>query len=193
MTLSHTTEKQGTTLEPLDFARWFEERSEMFAERWLAQVVDRRPAGGVGAEELLGRFLSVLTRMLPKCVGQYREHVEPLWLQTSDLFGSVAARRGLAAGEGLEEFQLLRELVIRELYADPPAGGQLIALRDLLRLNRVLDRGAVQVAVGHADAIFFALFRGSGVPEHLNEEVVQEVAAQLTALAEEFKTVTRPR
>jgi hypothetical protein len=191
MTAARSNEMQGTKLELPEFARWFEERSELLAERWLVQVMARRPTSG--AEDLLGRFLTTLAQMLPKCVGAYREHVEPLWLQTAELFGSVAARRGLAAGEGLEEFQFLREIVIRELYADPPAGGELILLRDLLRLNRVLDRGAVQVAVGHADAIFFALFRGSGVPEHLNEEVVREVSAQLSALAEEFRAVTRVR
>ena len=119
----------------------------------------------------MGRFCGLLTRMLPGALGPLREHVEPLWLQTAELFGSVAAQRGLAAGEALDEFQILREVLIRELYADPPAGGRVpLSLRDLLRLNRVIDRGVTQAGVGHADALFFALFQGSGVPEHLDAD-----------------------
>jgi hypothetical protein len=178
-------------LESLEFGRWVEQRVERLAERWLAEVSSKQARRqGSDVEALLAPFFTLLTSMLPASLGPYREQVEPLWLQASNLFGSVAAQRGLAAGESIEEFQILRVVLIRELYAEPPAGGQIpIALRDLLRLNRLIDRGVTQASVGHADVLFFALFQGSGVPEHLSSEVVHEVSEQLASIAEEFRSV----
>jgi hypothetical protein len=183
-------DRKRLKLDPLEFARWFEQRAERLADRWLSEVRARHSQWGANHDLLIGRFCTLLTCMLPGSLGPLREHVEPLWLQASELFGSVAAQRGLAAGEAVDEFQLLREVLIRELYADPPAGGAVpLPLRDLLRLNRVIDRGVTQAAVGHADALFFALFQGSGVPEHLDAEVTGEVTEQLDAVGEEFRSV----
>jgi len=177
-------------LEPLEFARWVDARAERLAESWLGEVRARQPGASPAVAALLERFLKVFTSMLSTSFGPYREQVEPLWLQLTDLFGSVAAQRGLAVGEAVEEFQILREVLIRTLYAEPPAGGQTpIPLRELIRLNRVIDRGVIQVSVGHADVLFFALFQGSGAPEHLSEEVLAEVEDQLSAIDAEFGSV----
>jgi hypothetical protein len=177
-------------LEALEFARWVEQRVPRLAERWLTEVSAKQGRQRTDVRALLEPFFTLLTSMLPASFGPYREQVEPLWLQAAELYGSVAAQRGLATGEGVEEFQVLRVVLIRELYADPPAGGQIpIPLRDLLRLNRLIDRGVIQTSVGHADVLFFALFQGSGVPEHLSSEVVQEITAQLASIAEEFRSV----
>ena len=177
-------------LEPLEFARWVEARAERLAESWLAEVRARQPTASPPVAALLERFLRVLTSMLHTSFGPYREQVEPLWLQLCELFGSVAAQRGLAVGEAVEEFQILREVLIRALYAEPPGAGQApIPLRDLIRLNRVIDRGVTQVSVGHADVLFFALFQGSGAPEHLNDEVLAEIGDQLSAIAADFGVV----
>lgn len=177
-------------LEPLEFARWVEQRVGDMAERWLAEVSARQARQGTDVKSLLAPFFNLLTSMVPASLGPYREQVEPLWLQAAELYGSVAAQRGLAAGESVEEFQIVREVLIRELYSDPPAGGQIpLPLRDVLRLNRLIDRGVTQASVGHADVLFFALFQGSGAPEQLNAEVLLEVTAQLASIAEEFKTI----
>jgi hypothetical protein len=176
-------------LEPIEFAGWFEQRAGRLAERWLSGIHSRHSRWGSREQTLLARFLTLLTAMLPASFGPYRAQIEPLWLQVAELFGSVAARRGLAAGEAVDEFQILREVLIRELYTEPPAGGVPLSLRDILRLNRIIDRGVTQASVGHADALFFALFQGSGVPEHLDDDVQQEVSQQLDAVDEEFRAV----
>jgi hypothetical protein len=176
-------------LEPVEFAGWFEQRAGRLAERWLAEIRARHARWGPTQDTLLDRFFALLTAMLPASFGPYRAQIEPLWLQVSELFGSVAAQRGLAAGEAVDEFQVLREVLIRELYMEPPAGGLPLSLRDILRLNRIIDRGVTQASVGHADALFFALFQGSGVPEHLNADVQREVGEQLDAIDEEFRAV----
>jgi hypothetical protein len=137
-------------------------------------------------------FLGLLVELLPVCLGPLRDQAEPLWLQATELFGSLSAQRGLAAGEVIEELQILREAIIRLMWADPPSmSSSRIALREALRLNRVLDRGVTQASVGHTDALFFALFQGSGVPEHLTDDVRYELRQQLQTIHRELDTLVR--
>jgi hypothetical protein len=144
-------------------------------------------------EELIQGFLELFLELLPVCLGPLRDQAEPLWLQTAELFGSFSAQRGLAAGEVIEEFQVLREAVIRLLWAaPPPLGSTRTALREALRLNRVLDRGVTQASVGHTDALFFALFQGSGVPEHLTDDVRYELRHQLETIGHELRALRVP-
>lgn len=136
-----------------------------------------------GVQELVASFLNLFLELLPACIGPLREQAEPLWLQAAELFGSLAAQRGLAAGEVIEEFQILREAVIRLLWADPPqVNSTRIGLREALRVNRVVDRGVTHASVGHTDALFFALFQGSGVPEHLTDDARYELRNELQAI-----------
>ncbi len=159
-------------------------------ERWLAEVEGRDAAWNDGVHELMEAFMELFLELLPACLGPLRDQTDPLWLQTAELFGSFAAQRGLAAGEVIEEFQVLREAVIRLLWADPPAvASNRTALREALRLNRVLDRGVTQASVGHTDALFFALFQGSGVPEHLTDDARYEIRNQLQAVRKELRII----
>ena len=188
---SRDTSPQKPKLEPVELAVWFERHADHIADRWLSEVRTRQPRWVSAHHSFLDRFFRLLAKMLPAGFGPYRDQIEPLWVQTAELFGSVAARRGLAAGEAVDEFQLLREVVIRELYGDPPAAGIPLSLRDLLTLNRMIDRAVAQASIGHADALFFALFRGSGVPESLDEDVTREVTEQLDGIDEEFRATMR--
>jgi hypothetical protein len=148
-----------------------------------------------GVEELLGQFLELLLDILPGLLGPYRDQLDPLWTQTSELFGSLAANRGLAAGEAVEEAQYLREAVLRLLYQDPPiAPAGPMGLREVLRLNRVIDELVTYTSVGHTDALFFTLFQGSGVPERLSDDVRYELRTQLEtvrASLDEVRAVQR--
>jgi hypothetical protein len=95
----------------------------------------------------------------------------------------LACKRGLAAGEAVEEVQYLREGILRLLYQAPPivpAGA--MGLREVLRLNRAVDQLVTHASVGHTDALFFALFQSSGVPERLSDEVRYEIRAQLDGI-----------
>ena len=176
----------------MEFARWVEAHRDALAEGWLTEVLAREAGNSEERRYLLERFFRLLVSMLPATLGPYREQVEPLWVQVSELFGQVASQRGLAAGEVIEEFQVLRELLIRLLYTDPPTEpGTRVALRDLLRVNRIIDRGITQSSVGHTDALFFALFKGTGVPEPLDEALAGEVIDQLDALERDFSDVMR--
>jgi hypothetical protein len=178
-----------TTLNAFDLTVWLTDRREPLRERWHATVHARRPGErrNDGRDELLEAFFELFLDILPTCLAPMREHAEPLWDRAAELFGSFAASRGLAAGEVIEEAQVLREAVIRMLYQDPPAlprGAQ--GLRDVLQFNRIIDRLVTHASVGHTDALFFALFQGSGVPEALSDEVRYELRGQLEAIRHEF-------
>mgnify|MGYP001819753568 FL=1 len=170
-------------LNPLDLAYWLESRAEPLKERWLQDLRLRGASHQDGVDELLEYFVELLLELLPNLLGRYRDQIEPLWTQTSELFGSLAATRGLAAGEAVEEAQILREAVLRLLYQDPPlAPAGPMGLREVLRLNRMLDELVTYTSVGHTDALFFALFQGSGVPERLSDDVRYELRSQLETI-----------
>ena len=177
-------------LAPGDLARWIEERSDALSERWAAAIRSEGSGSGVPVDQVVEEFTTHLVRFLPWMLGPYREVVEPLWIRASELFGSVAARRGLAAGEVIEEFQILRELVIRDLYRDPPLGGRLpLSLREILRLNRGIDRGVTHASVGHTDAMFFQFFESDGALSVSGENLLAEVREQVRVNSEELDVV----
>ena len=179
-------------LEPVELARWLEAHADRIRDRWLSHIGNRGGGRGESVEVLTVEFFDLFLAMLPYGLGPYKNEVEPLWLQAAALFGSMASQRGLAAGEVVEEFQGLRDAVIRFLYAEPPVNGpQRISLRDLLRVNRFIDRGVTQASVGHTDALFFALFQGNGVSEELTAVNVEEIREQLAGIREEFREIDR--
>ena len=178
-------------IKPVELAAWVEMRLPRITQRWLKEVQNRYDPGTRGISGLLEEFLGLLSSFLPGMLGPYRDQVEPLWNRSSELFGAVAAKRGLAAGEVLEEFQVLREVVISLLYQDPPLGGRApVSLREVLRLNRAIDMGVTHASVGHTDALFFSLFEGSGIPDTPpTAEVVDELRQELAGIREDLRGI----
>lgn len=178
-------------IDPTELSTWLEGRLQGISERWLSDVHARYDRSAHDVNGLLTEFLTSLVAFLPALLGPHREDVEPLWTRASELFGATAARRGLAAGEVIEEFQILREAVIRFLYQEPPLDGEArLSLREILRLNRAIDRGVTHASVGHTDALFFSLFEGSGIPDTPpTDEMVDEVRLQLDEIRGELRQV----
>jgi hypothetical protein len=176
-------------IEPLELADWVEGRLERISRRWYQEMVRRDGLGDGALAQAMRDFLDLLVSFLPALVGSHRKQVESTWAQATQLFGTLAAQRGLAAGEVVEEFQILREAMIRLLYEDPPLGGRLpLSLREVLRLNRAIDKGVTHASVGHTDALFFSLFEGSGIPDTPPaDELVAEVDAQVRAFRAELR------
>lgn len=182
--------RHARPLAPGELAEWLGARLDDLGRRWSMAIRDDGPGPSEQFDVVLDAFTQHLVRFLPWMLGPYRETVEPLWVKSSELFGSVAARRGLAAGEVIEEFQLLRELVIRDLYRDPPLGGRLpLSLREILRLNRGIDRGVTHASVGHTDALFFQFFEGEGTAAPEPTELADEVMDQLATMSRELDEV----
>jgi hypothetical protein len=170
-------------------AEWLERRVSRLATEWSEELRARGFGHGAAVERVVDDFIRLLTAFLPALLGPQGKNLQPLWNRACELFGAVAAKRGLAAGEVIEEFQILRELVIRALYEDPPRGG-LPSLREVLRLNRIADRGITHASVGHTDTMFFQLLGSSSAPVGTaSEEIAGEADAQLALIREEVEAI----
>ncbi len=165
---------------------WLQQNIEFLSSYWIDEV-RRRTGPNADMERILQRFLDLLTGLIPQAVGEHRARVAPLWKKAAALYGSLGAQRGLAAGDIVEEFQILREVVIRLLFETPPARfGVAFSLGDALRLNRFFDSSVTHASIGHTDALFFALLQGNGVPKVPVAQLVTEVEEQLQAIEEEL-------
>jgi len=168
------------------FSAWLAERAAPVAMRWAGGVAQRQDGMDPRWQSLLQQFFDLTLQIMPKCLGPLRTQFLPIFRRLAELYGSVGAMRGLAAGEIIEEVQLLRELLIRQLFSDPPAArSPSLLLREVVRLNRLVDREVTYASVGHTDAMFFALFQGSGAPAQLDETVLSEIEEQLREIRDE--------
>ena len=100
-------------------------------------------------------------------------------------------RAGLAAGEVVEEFQFLRELLTRNLAPVLAAMRARQGMAIMLRLNRVIDKGIAVAVVGYTDALVATLFAQNGVPTAGAEYDRAEVERQLDALEQELNFLVR--
>jgi hypothetical protein len=146
-------------LGPKALEHWLKRLVPSLTERWVEELRERGQLQPGECGRLVERFAALIVALLPHMLGPQRDQVQPSWDRSAQLFGTISAKRGLAAGEVIEELNALRELVIRDLYRDPPAGGTVrLSLREILRLNRALDRAVSHGSVGHTDALFFEFF-----------------------------------
>ena len=165
---------------------WLEVQRGFLARYWFEEIL-HRVSMDEEMEHVLERFLNLLTRMIPGAFDHRRSSVDPVWKRAAELYGTLGAKRGLAAGDIVEEFQIVREAVVRILFQSPPGGyGAALSMSDALRLNRFLDSGVTHASIGHTDGLFFALFHGSGVSTVPTAKLVAEVEEQLDALEMEW-------
>lgn len=172
---------------------WLLVQEQKISERWYQELM--AGSGKPGGEEaaLLKRMVDHMVSFLPPCFGERRETGLEIWQQAAHLYGSVAVRRGLAAGEVVDELQLLRNVALRLFLADRPSGGpedggqEAIPLLEFLTLNRVLDVGVSRASIAYVDDLFFAHLQGSGVPEGITPELVEEMDRQLTGFRKELE------
>ena len=179
-------------IRPFDLAGWMHEHSPGLAERWARGLAVSGETWSGPGESILRPFCRTLVSFLPGMISPGRTEILPLWSECAELFGSVAARRGLSAGEVIEEFQLLREVIVRMSYeVDTPESPRSAPLREVLLLNRAIDIGVTQSSVGHTDLLFFSLLHGSGAPEPLGPKDVREVLDQIGQLRDEGRRALR--
>lgn len=178
-------------MDPMDLADWLEARKGRIAGRWMEALGTGRDRDKVLAD-LGPDFCRTLASFLPGVLTAYRHQIEPLWRDASSLFGTVAARRGLSAGEVIEEFHELRDTLLRMLFEEPPSvAGSRLSLREVLHLNRIVDVGVTEASVGHTDLLFFSLIHGSGVPAPMESHDLEEVRDQLRSMESEGVRIMR--
>jgi hypothetical protein len=189
---AHPRTGAGRAAAGTELAEWLQARILRIAEEWAAEIRVRGMGHATVVDEIVARQVLQISSMMPELLGRHATQLQPLWSRACELFGTVAAKRGLAAGEVIEEFQILRTLVIRDLYQDPLVGGA-PTLREALRLNGIVDRGVTHASVGHTDAMFFQLLEDSDAPIGLSaEQIVREAEAQLAVIREELESIIGP-
>ena len=138
-------------------------RDQIHAE-WAEWIVKRLNSRHPPRRETIERQLGLLLDLLNEVAGPLRREATELWLNASEWYGRTAAQRGLAAGEIVEEFQHLRELLIRHLSETVSALPARTSLASVLSLNRVLDSGIAHAVVGYTDVLVESILDRQGIP-----------------------------
>lgn len=169
---------------------WLRDREGLLAERWIQEIRTGRDPGNLEGLDIMEVVVRELVSMIPYCFGEKRDAARENWQHASYLYGSLALLRGLAAGDVVDELQLLRGVILRLfLTEDEPSGGHFtggIPAMEFLALNRILDMGVSRASIAYVDDLFFTHLQGSGVPTDLDEDKKLEIRRQFQTLREEL-------
>ena len=159
--------------------------------QWADWLGDRMQTSTTIPRPIIEREFRLIIELLSETVGPVRRETKPVWYHACEHYGRIAAARGLAAGEVVEEMQFLRELLIRNLAPVLAAMRPRQAMAIMLQLNRVLDKGIGATVVGYTDALVATIFAQNGVPSPGTAVDVDEVSRQIEQLEGELAAVTR--
>jgi len=160
-------------------------RDELVA-KWVAWLAIRQSGSTALDGDTTERMVRIVADLLVEMTGPLRRETRDTWYAATELYGRLAAVRGLSAGEVVEELQRLRELLILELaefFVALPARQQ---LPTVLRINRVLDSAVSNAVVGYTDALVASMFSREGVPVPTTDSI-QQLVAQLEGIEAEVK------
>jgi hypothetical protein len=166
------------------------ELRDSMVTQWADWLGDRMHTSTTIPRPTIERELRLVIDLLGEMVGPMRREATPIWFRACEHFGRVAAMRGLASGEVVEEMQFLRELLIRNSPRSSPHESP-AGMAIMLQLNRVLDKGIAVAVVGYTDALVATLFAQNGVPAPGGEIDAEEVDRQLEAIESELAAITR--
>ena len=156
--------------------------------KWTAWLAGRQPSSTSLDADSTERMVRIIADLLVEMAGPLRREARDTWYAATELYGRLAALRGLSAGEVVEELQRLRELLILELaefFVALPARQQ---LPTVLRINRVLDSAVSNAVVGYTDALVASMFSREGVPVPTTDSI-QQMIAQLEGIEAEVKVL----
>lgn len=173
--------------------RWLLSQESKIAERWYLELMAGAGSHLEDGADLLKTTVGFMVSFIPPCFGDRRDVAMEVWEQAAHLYGSLAVRRGLAAGEVVDELQLLRRVILRLFLVDATSAAsgedpnEGIPPLDLLALNRILDLGVSRASIAYVDDLFFAHLQGSGVPEGITRELMEETERQLRGFRKELE------
>ena len=171
---------------------WLLTQQPKIAERWYLELMTGAGSHGEDGAAVLKHMVDHMVSFIPPCFGDRRDVALEVWQQAAHLYGALAVRRGLAAGEVVDELQLLRRVILRLFLVDAPPGpsgeasNEGIPPLDLLALNRVLDLCVSRASIAYVDDLFFAHLQGSGVPEGITPDLLEETDRQLQGFRKEL-------
>lgn len=129
-------------------------------KRWNEWLGERMTASRSLSRSIVEQQLRLIIDVLAAMIGPLRRETKGIWAQVTEHYGRIAAVRGLAAGEVVEEMQYLREVLIRHLAPSIAAMRPRQGMALLLRLNRLVDKGVAMAVVGYTDALVHTLIPG---------------------------------
>jgi hypothetical protein len=156
---------------------------------WLAE----RKASGSFPSTLIDRELHLVIETLVEMLGPLRREAKLLWDDVMDHFGRVAAARGLAAGEVVDEIQQLRVLLVRHIGTAVAAMRPRRAVAVFIRLNTIVDRGLAQAVVGYTDALVASLTLTERPGHALTEASSDDFQRKLQYLENELSAIAARR
>ena len=168
------------------------DRRNAMASQWLDWLADRTSAPTI-PRHIVERELRLFLEVLGEMVGPMRREVKEIWHHTCEHYGRLAAARGLAAGEVVEDMQFARELLTRQLAPVVASLRARQAMAIMIHMNGVLDRGIAAAVVGYTDALVATLFAQNGVPSAESELDPADIERQLEGIEGELASVTRLR
>jgi hypothetical protein len=166
------------------------EMRESMVSQWADWLGDRVTAASTIPRPMVEREFRLVYDVMTEMVGPLRREANTVWFHVCEHYGRIAAARGLAAGEVVEELAYLRELLTRNLAPILVAMRARQGMAIMLRLNRALDQGIAVAVVGYTDAIVATLFSQNGVPSFSVSNDYEEVGRQLAALERELQRVS---
>ena len=160
-------------------------RDELVA-KWAAWLAARQPGSGALDGDTTERVVHIIADLLVVMTGPLRREAQDTWYAATELYGRLAALRGLSAGEVVEELQRLRELLVLELAEFIVALPARQQLPTVIRINRVLDSAVSNAVVGYTDALVASMFSRQGVPVPTADSI-QQTVAQLDGIEAEVR------
>jgi hypothetical protein len=188
----------GVTMRPSTSAlvavgRGIEAKRDRLISEWARWINNRLASIEHIKRETIERQLALLVDILIEMAGAPRRKSTELWLSAAEWYGRTAAERGLAAGEVVEEFQYLRELLIRELSELIATLQPRQSMASVLRLNRLLDKSIAHAVVGYTDTLVETLLNQRGVPVGALDAADTELEKRLKQLSAELDRIRKQR
>jgi len=169
------------------------ELRDTLVRQWAQWIGNRAPASPSVSRPTLERELGLVVTSFAHMVGPRRHEALPVFNHLAEHYGQMAAMRGLAAGEVVEELHYLRELLTLELaprlWRERPRQGLAVTLR----LNRILDRAVALAVVGYTDMLVATLFANNGVPSSRSDTDAAETERQLDEFEHDLGLLLEPR
>jgi hypothetical protein len=173
----------------VDLRAWLDAHRTQIADRWREELSSRAELMDSKTSDLVGELLHLLTWLLVPGFGIFRVQAESVLQQAAELYGNLGAHRGLAAGDAVDELQVLREVLLRLLHGEAVRGAVSPELRDLLQLNRLIDRAVTYASIGHTDTLFFVLVHGTGASGPPTPELLSAVKEQARVIQGELMEI----
>ncbi len=159
---------------------------------WADWLVDRSGSRSI-PRPLVEREYRLIIESLIEMLGPIRREANSVWQHVTEHYGRMAAARGLAAGEVVEELQQLRVLLIKYIGAFVAAMRPRRAVAVFLRLNAIVDRGIASAVVGYTDALVASLLMTDRHTQPLTEANAEDLGRQLGVLETELATIAARR